>query len=279
MLGEVVRSRRALAAETADRLRLASEEREAEAGAAGSRGTAAHRPRTARRRSAHSHGHHQRCRPGSACTPGTADQPGGPGASRAARSPPSREDLATAALTEMQDHRSGHPAHRRPPRRRRNALRAGRARPAARRCCARGRRPPALQVDAEPSPASRGRCPPRPTTAAYRILQEVADQRAARTRRRGPARRSDADATSPARLAHPDPRRRRRPPASPRLASRLSAATGLTGHGIERAEAVERSFSAAAGPDGGFEASGSAPRWPDFEVQRRGAPGPGDPGR
>ena len=32
MLGEVVRSRRALAAETADRLRLASEEREAEAG-------------------------------------------------------------------------------------------------------------------------------------------------------------------------------------------------------------------------------------------------------
>ena len=55
-LGEVVRSRRALAAETAERLRVAHEEREAEAGQAGGRGAAADRQGPARHGGAQ-HGH------------------------------------------------------------------------------------------------------------------------------------------------------------------------------------------------------------------------------
>ena len=48
LLGEVVRSRRALTAETARRLRLAQEERTRRGRPGGRGGTAAHRPRTAR---------------------------------------------------------------------------------------------------------------------------------------------------------------------------------------------------------------------------------------
>ena len=68
MLGEVVRSRRALTAETAQRLRLADEERAADGGPGRRRGAAAHRQGTTRHGGAqHGHDHRPgRLRPASA---------------------------------------------------------------------------------------------------------------------------------------------------------------------------------------------------------------------
>jgi signal transduction histidine kinase len=99
MLGEVVRSRRALAGETADRLRLASEEREAEAG----RRVAEERLRIARE--LHDTVAHSMAtitvQAGSALhVLGPGDQPGGPDANLRGALSAIRE-TSKAALTEM----------------------------------------------------------------------------------------------------------------------------------------------------------------------------------
>ncbi len=245
MLGEVVRSRRALAAETADRLRLASEEREAEAG----RRVAEERLRIARE--LHDTVAHSMAtitvQAGSALhVLGPGDQAGGPDANLRGALIAIRE-TSKAALTEMRDTLG--------------QLRNETPDDSAELRAAGLDRLPALcdAVTAAGAPvtlSTEGQ--PRPVTAAvshaaYRILQESltnvlrhagAQARATVALNYEPAAlaiRVSDDGDGPAMADGEQP-----------------SGHGLTGM-AERAAAVGGSFAAAAGPGGGFEVTARLP--------------------
>ena len=245
MLGEVVRSRRALAAETADRLRLAGEEREAEAG----RRVAEERLRIARE--LHDTVAHSMAtitvQAGSALhVLGPADQPGGPDGNLRSALIAIRE-TSKAALTEMRDTLG--------------QLRNETPDDSAELRAAGLDRLPALcdAVTAAGAPvtlSTEGQ--PRPVTAAvshaaYRILQESltnvlrhggTQARATVWLRYEPgalAIQVSDDGDGPAAADGDQP-----------------SGHGLTGM-AERAEAVGGTFSAAAGPGGGFEVRARLP--------------------
>ena len=251
MLGEVVRSRRALAAETADRLRLASEEREAEAG----RRVAEERLRIARE--LHDTVAHSMAtitvQAGSALhVLGPDDQAGGPygqlrGALLAIR------ETSKGALTEMRA-TLGH-LRQETPDESAELRAAGLDRlPALCEAVTAAGAPVTLTTEGQPRPL-----PPAVGHAAYRILQESLTN---------VLRHAGAQARATVRLGY-------EPGA---LAIRVTddgdgpgtaAGNGTvggdgtaagdqpSGHGLtgmaERAAAVGGSFAAAAGPDGGFE--------------------------
>jgi signal transduction histidine kinase len=238
MLGEVVRSRRALAAETADRLRLAGEEREAEAG----RRVAEERLRIARE--LHDTVAHSMAtitvQAGSALhVLGPDDQSGGPDGNLRGALVAIRE-TSKAALTEMRATLGQ--LRNETPDESAELREAGLDRlPALCEAVTAAGAPVTLTTEGRPRPVS-----PAVSHAAYRILQESLTN---------VLRHAGAQARAAVCLTY-------EPGA---LAIRVAddgngpgAAAGdrLSGHGLtgmaERAAAVGGSFSAAAGSDGGF---------------------------
>ena len=252
MLGEVVRSRRALAAETADRLRLASEERDAEAG----RRVAEERLRIARE--LHDTVAHSMAtitvQAGSALhVLGPADQHGGLDGNLRSALLAIRE-TSKGALTEMRATLGQ--LRNETPDESAELREAGLDRlPALCEAVTAAGAPVVLTTEGQPRPVS-----PAVGHAAYRILQESltnvlrhagAQPRAAVCLTYEPgalAIRVADDGNGPG----------------------TAAGDQLSGHGLtgmaERAAAVGGSFSAAAGPDGGF-----------VVVARLPAAGPGQP--
>ena len=245
MLGEVVRSRRALAAETADRLRLASEEREAEAG----RRVAEERLRIARE--LHDTVAHSMAtitvQAGSALhVLGPADQSGGPDGNLRSALIAIRE-TSKAALTEMRDTLGQ--LRNETPDDSAELRAAGLDRlPALCDAVTAAGAPVTLSTEGQPRPVT-----PAVSHAAYRILQESLTNvlRHAGTQARATvwlryepgalAIQVSDDGDGPAAADGDQP-----------------SGHGLTGM-AERAEAVGGTFSAAAGPGGGFEVRARLP--------------------
>jgi signal transduction histidine kinase len=240
MLGEVIRSRRALAAETADRLRLASEEREAETG----RRVAEERLRIARE--LHDTVAHSMAtitvQAGSALhVLGPGDQDGGPDGHLRSALIAIRE-TSKGALTEM---RTTLGQLRNETRDESAELRAaGLDRlPALCEAVTAAGAPVTLATEGRPRPV-----PPAVSHAAYRILQESLTNV---LRHAGPqARAMVCLSYEPGALAI------RVTDDGPGPASASADGARPSGHGLtgmtERAAAVGGSLSAAAGPDGGF---------------------------
>jgi len=269
MLGEVVRSRRALAAETADRLRLAGEEREAETG----RRIAEERLRIARE--LHDTVAHSMAtitvQAGSALHVLGPDAPAGGAPDGSGPDGGSTNgnlrsaliairETSKAALTEMRDtlgqlrnETPDEPAELRA---------AGLDRlPALCEAVTAAGAPVTVTTKGEPRPV-----PPAVGHAAYRILQESLTNV---LRHAGPrARASVGLAYEPGALVI---RVTDDGPGRGTLAADAAAGHGLTGM-AERAAAVGGTFSAAAGPDGGFEV---AARLPAPGPGQAAAPGPG----
>jgi signal transduction histidine kinase len=261
MLGEVVRSRRALAAETADRLRLAGEEREAETG----RRVAEERLRIARE--LHDTVAHSMAtitvQAGSALhvlgpdTP-AGGAPAGSGPSGGSTNGNLRSALiairetSKAALTEMRDTLGQ--LRNETPDESAELREAGLDRlPALCEAVTAAGAPVTVTTKGEPRPV-----PPAVGHAAYRILQESLTNV---LRHAGPkARASVGLAYEPGALVI---RVTDDGPGPGTLAEDAAAGHGLTGM-AERAAAVGGTFSAAAGPGGGFEVAARLP-----------APGPG----
>jgi signal transduction histidine kinase len=239
MLGEVVRSRRALAAETADRLRLASEEREAETG----RRVAEERLRIARE--LHDTVAHSMAtitvQAGSALhVLGPGDQAGGTDSNLRSALTAIRE-TSKAALTEMRTTLG----------QLRNETRdesaetrsAGLDRlPALCEAVTAAGAPVTLTTEGQPRPL-----PPAVGHAAYRILQESLTN---------VLRHAGAQARAAVCLSYePEALAIRVTDDGP--GPGVAAGDEPVGHGLtgmaERAATVGGSFSAAAGPDGGFE--------------------------
>ena len=245
MLGEVVRSRRALAAETADRLRLAGEEREAETG----RRVAEERLRIARE--LHDTVAHSMAtitvQAGSALhVLGPADQSGGPDGNLRSALIAIRE-TSKAALTEMRDTLGQ--LRNETPDDSAELRAAGLDRvPALCDAVTAAGAPVTLSTEGQPRPVT-----PAVSHAAYRILQESltnvlrhggTQARATVWLRYEPgalAIRVSDDGDGPAAADGDQP-----------------SGHGLTGM-AERAEAVGGTFSAAAGPGGGFEVRARLP--------------------
>jgi signal transduction histidine kinase len=260
MLGEVVRSRRALAGETADRLRLAGEEREAEAG----RRVAEERLRIARE--LHDTVAHSMAtitvQAGSALhVLGPGDQGGGLDGNLRSALIAIRE-TSKAALTEMRT-TLGQLRNETPDES--AELRAGGLDrlPALCEAVTAAGAPVTLTTEGQPRPL-----PPAVSHAAYRILQESLTN---------VLRHAGAQARAGVCLSY-EPRA---------LAIRVTddgdgpaPADGVqpSGHGLtgmaERAAAVGGCFSAAAGPDGGFEVVARLPApGPDQAAPGRETPG------
>jgi len=245
MLGEVVRSRRALAAETADRLRLASEEREAEAG----RRVAEERLRIARE--LHDTVAHSMAtitvQAGSALhVLGPGGQAGGPDGNLRSALLAIRE-TSKAALTEMRDTLGQ--LRNETPDDSAELRAAGLDRlPALCEAVTAAGAPVTLSTDGQPRLVS-----PAVSHAAYRILQESLTNvlRHAGTQARATVRLSYEPGALAIQVSDDD--------------DGPAAADGdrPSGHGLtgmaERAAAVGGSFSAAAGPGGGFEVRARLP--------------------
>jgi signal transduction histidine kinase len=259
MLGEVIRSRRALAAETADRLRLASEEREAETG----RLVAEERLRIARE--LHDTVAHSMAtitvQAGSALhVLGPGDQDGGPDGNLRSALIAIRE-TSKGALTEM---RATLGQLRNETRDESAGLRAaGLDRlPALCEAVTAAGAPVTLATEGQPRPVS-----PAVSHAAYRILQESLTNV---LRHAGPQARAEVCLSyEPGALAI------RVTDDGPGPASADGARP--SGHGLtgmtERAAAVGGSLSAAAGPDGGFEVVARLPMpGPDQDAADQDAP-------
>ena len=261
MLGEVVRSRRALAAETADRLRLAGEEREAETG----RRVAEERLRIARE--LHDTVAHSMAtitvQAGSALHvlgPGIPAGGGPDGGSTDGGSPDGNlrsaliaiRETSKAALTEMRATLGQ--LRNETPDESAELRAAGLDRlPALCEAVTAAGAPVTVTTEGEPRPV-----PPAVGHAAYRILQESLTNV---LRHAGPqARASVGLAYEPGALVI---RVTDDGPGPGTLAEDAAAGHGLTGM-AERAAAVGGTFSAAAGPGGGFEVAARLP-----------APGPG----
>ena len=261
MLGEVVRGRRALAAETADRLRLAGEEREAETG----RRVAEERLRIARE--LHDTVAHSMAtitvQAGSALhvlgqgTPaGSGPDGSGPGGGSTNGNLRSAliaiRETSKAALTEMRDTLGQ--LRNETPDESAELRAAGLDRlPALCEAVTAAGAPVTVTTKGEPRPV-----PPAVGHAAYRILQESLTNV---LRHAGPkARASVGLAYEPGALVI---RVTDDGPGPGTLAGDAAAGHGLTGM-AERAAAVGGTFSAAAGPGGGFEVAARLP-----------APGPG----
>jgi signal transduction histidine kinase len=274
MLGEVVRSRRALAAETADRLRLATEEREAEAG----RRVAEERLRIARE--LHDTVAHSMAtitvQAGSALhVLGPGDQAGGPDGNLRSALIAIRE-TSKGALTEMRA-TLGQLRHETPDES--AELRAaGLDRlPALCEAVTAAGAPVSLTTEGQPRPV-----PPAVGHAAYRILQESLTNV---LRHAGvQARVAVCLSYEPGALAIRVSDDGVGPLAAGEAAGLDGAAPGNqpSGHGLtgmaERAAAVGGSFSAAAGPDGGFEVVARLPLTPPDQAAgpgRDAADGPG----
>jgi len=269
MLGEVVRSRRALAAETADRLRLAGEEREAETG----RRVAEERLRIARE--LHDTVAHSMAtitvQAGSALHVLGPDTPDGSGPDGSGPSGGSTNgnlrsaliairETSKAALTEMRDTLGQ--LRNETPDESAELRAAGLDRlPALCEAVTAAGAPVTVTTKGEPRPV-----PPAVGHAAYRILQESLTNV---LRHAGPrARASVGLAYEPGALVI---RVTDDGPGRGTLAADAAAGHGLTGM-AERAAAVGGTFSAAAGPDGGFEV---AARLPAPGPGQAAAPGPG----
>ena len=256
MLGEVVRGRRALAAETADRLRLAGEEREAETG----RRVAEERLRIARE--LHDTVAHSMAtitvQAGSALHvlgPGTPDGSGpegsGPGGGSTNGNLRSAliaiRETSKAALSEMRDTLGQ--LRNETPDESAELREAGLDRlPALCEAVTAAGAPVTVTTKGEPRPV-----PPAVGHAAYRILQESLTNV---LRHAGPkARASVGLAYEPGALVI---RVTDDGPGPGTLAGDAAAGHGLTGM-AERAAAVGGTFSAAAGPGGGFEVAARLP--------------------
>jgi signal transduction histidine kinase len=258
MLGEVVRSRRALAAETADRLRLAGEEREAETG----RRVAEERLRIARE--LHDTVAHSMAtitvQAGSALhVLGLGDQAGGRDGNLRSALLAIRE-TSKGALTEMRGTLGQ--LRNETPDESAELRAAGLDRlPALCEAVTAAGAPVTVTTEGEPRPV-----PPAVGHAAYRILQESLTNV---LRHAGPkARASVGLAYEPGALVI---RVTDDGPGPGTLAEDAAAGHGLTGM-AERAAAVGGTFSAAAGPRGGFEVAAWLPApGPDQAT----APGPG----
>jgi signal transduction histidine kinase len=269
-LGEVVRSRRALAAETAGRLRLATEEREAEAG----RRVAEERLRIARE--LHDTVAHSMAtitvQAGSALhVLGPGDQAGGPDGNLRSALIAIRE-TSKGALTEMRA-TLGQLRHETPDES--AELRAaGLDRlPALCEAVTAAGAPVSLTTEGQPRPV-----PPAVGHAAYRILQESLTNV---LRHAGvQARAAVCLSYEPGALAIRVSDDGAGPLAAGEAAGLDAAAPGdqPSGHGLtgmaERAAAVGGSFSAAAGPDGGFEVVARLPLTPPDQAAAQDA-GPG----
>ena len=259
MLGEVVRSRRALAAETADRLRLAGEEREAETG----RRVAEERLRIARE--LHDTVAHSMAtitvQAGSALHVLGPDAPAGDGVDRNLRSALlAIRETSKAALSEMRA-TLGQLRHETPDES--PELRAaGLDRlPALCEAVTAAGAPVTVTTQGQPRPV-----PPAVSHAAYRILQESLTNV---LRHAGPrARASVGLAYEPGALVIRVTDDGHGPGS---VAGDATAGHGLTGM-AERAAAVGGTFSAAARPAGGFEV---AARLPAPRPGQAAAPGPG----
>jgi len=238
MLGEVVRSRRALAAETADRLRLAGEEREAETG----RRVAEERLRIARE--LHDTVAHSMAtitvQAGSALhVLGRDDQPGGPDANLRGALLAIRE-TSKAALTEMRSTLGQ--LRNETPDESAELREAGLERlPALCEAVTAAGAPVTLTTEGQPRPVS-----PAVGHAAYRILQESLTN---------VLRHAGAQACAAVCLTY-EPGALAIRVADDGNGPGTTAGDQLSGHGLtgmaERAAVVGGSFSAAAGPDGGF---------------------------
>jgi signal transduction histidine kinase len=258
MLGEVVRSRRALAAETADRLRLASEEREAETG----RRLAEERLRIARE--LHDTVAHSMAtitvQAGSALhVLGPGDQAGGPDGNLRCALLAIRE-TSKGALTEMRATLGQ--LRKETPDESAELRAAGLDRlPALCEAVTAAGAPVTVTTEGQPGPV-----PPAVGHAAYRILQESLTNvlRHAGTQARAAVCLSYAPGVLAIRVTDdgngPGP-----------AAGGQPSGHGLTGM-AERAAAVGGTFSAAAGPGGGFEVTA---RLPVASPGPAGAPGPG----
>lgn len=252
MLGEVVRSRRALAAETADRLRLASEEREAEAG----RRVAEERLRIARE--LHDTVAHSMAtitvQAGSALhILGPDAQPGGPDANLRGALLAIRE-TSKGALTEMRATLGQ--LRNETPDESAELREAGLERlPALCEAVTAAGAPVTLTTEGQPRPVS-----PAVGHTAYRILQESLTN---------VLRHAGAQARAAVCLTY-EPGALGIRVADDGNGPGTAAGDQLSGHGLtgmaERAAAVGGSFSAAAGSDGGF-----------VVVARLPAAGPGQP--
>ena len=269
MLGEVVRSRRALAAETADRLRLAGEEREAETG----RRIAEERLRIARE--LHDTVAHSMAtitvQAGSALHVLGPDAPAGGAPDGSGPDGGSTNgnlrsaliairETSKAALTEMRDTLGQ--LRNETPDESPELRTAGLDRlPALCEAVTAAGAPVTVTTEGQPRPV-----PPAVSHAAYRILQESLTNV---LRHAGPrARASVGLAYEPGALVI---RVTDDGPGRGTLAADAAAGHGLTGM-AERAAAVGGTFSAAAGPDGGFEV---AARLPAPAPGQAAAPGPG----
>jgi signal transduction histidine kinase len=279
MLGEVVRSRRALAAETADRLRLAGEEREAETG----RRVAEERLRIARE--LHDTVAHSMATitvqagsalhvlgpdaPAGGAPDGGGPDGGGPSGGSTSGGSTNRNlrsaliairETSKAALTEMRDTLGQ--LRNEIPDESAELRAAGLDRlPALCEAVTAAGAPVTVTTKGEPRPV-----PPAVGHAAYRILQESLTNV---LRHAGPrARASVGLAYEPGALVI---RVTDDGPGRGTLAADAAAGHGLTGM-AERAAAVGGTFSAAAGPDGGFEV---AARLPAPGPGQAAAPGPG----
>jgi signal transduction histidine kinase len=258
MLGEVVRSRRALAAETADRLRLASEEREAETG----RRVAEERLRIARE--LHDTVAHSMAtitvQAGSALhVLGPGDQAADPDGNVRSALLAIRE-TSKGALTEMRA-TLGQLRHETPDESP-DLRAAGLDRlPALCEAVTAAGAPVTVTTDGPPRPV-----PPAVSHAAYRILQESLTNV---LRHAGPRARASVGLTYETGALVIRVTDDGQGPGMP--AEDMAAGHGLTGM-AERAAAVGGTFSAAAGPGGGFEVTAQLPApGPD----QAGAPGPG----
>ena len=268
MLGEVVRSRRALAAETADRLRLAGEEREAEAG----RRVAEERLRIARE--LHDTVAHSMAtitvQAGSALhVLGQGDQAGGPDGNLRSALIAIRE-TSKAALTEMRGTLGQ--LRNETPDDSAELRAAGLDRlPALCDAVTAAGAPVTLSTEGQPRPVT-----PAVSHAAYRILQESLTNvlRHAGTQARATVRLSYEPGALAIEVSDDGD--------GPAAAD----GDGPSGHGLtgmaERAAAVGGSFSAAAGPEGGFEVRARLPlAGPDqagAARPRRARPGTGQAG-
>jgi signal transduction histidine kinase len=258
MLGEVVRSRRALTAETADRLRLASEEREAETG----RRVAEERLRIARE--LHDTVAHSMAtitvQAGSALhVLGPGDQDDGPDVNLRSALLAIRE-TSKGALTEMRATLGQ--LRNETPDESAELRAAGLDRlPALCEAVTAAGAPVTVTTEGQPRPV-----PPAVSHAAYRILQESLTNV---LRHAGPrARASVGLAYEPGALVIRVTDDGHGPG---ELADDAAAGHGVTGM-AERAAAVGGTFSAAAGPGGGFEV---AARLPAPAPGQGAAPAPG----
>ena len=260
MLGEVVRSRRALAAETAGRLRLAGEEREAETG----RRVAEERLRIARE--LHDTVAHSMAtitvQAGSALHVLGPEAPAADsGRDRNLRSALlAIRETSKSALTEMRA-TLGQLRHESPDESP-DLRAAGLDRlPALCEAVTAAGAPVTVTTDGQPRPVS-----PAVSHAAYRILQESLTNV---LRHAGPGARASVGLTYETGALVIRVTDDGQGPGMP--AGDMAAGHGLTGM-AERASAVGGTFSAAAGPGGGFEVTA---RLPVAGPEQAAAPGPG----